>query len=275
MKPQLRILSLGAGVQSSTLALMSARGDLPRLDFAIFADTGWEPAEVYRWLDWLEGKLPFPVVRVRRPGPDLGAHSIKIATEPRYREASPPWFAREPDGALAMLPKQCSKEFKTLVIYAEVRRILGLQPRQRGPKTVMVEAWLGISTDEAHRMKPAKPKYIRNVWPLVDAGMSRRDCLRWLDDRQLPRAPKSSCIFCPYRGTAQWRDMRDNHPEDWRRAVEFDAAIRPGFHGMTGVKGCRSIKRTCPHGQSAGRRTCSARNAKGCAAYEATPLRRP
>lgn len=52
--PRLRVLSLGAGVQSSTLALMSARGDLPRLDYAVFADTGWEPARVYAWLDWLE-----------------------------------------------------------------------------------------------------------------------------------------------------------------------------------------------------------------------------
>ena len=39
----LHILSLGAGVQSSTMALMSARGDLPKPDAAIFADTGHEP----------------------------------------------------------------------------------------------------------------------------------------------------------------------------------------------------------------------------------------
>lgn len=50
------ILSLGAGVQSSTLALMAARGEVPgfpKLDCAIFADTQDEPASVYRWLEWL------------------------------------------------------------------------------------------------------------------------------------------------------------------------------------------------------------------------------
>ena len=61
-----RILSLGAGVQSSTLALMIARGELPPIDAAIFADTGWEPPKVYLWLDWLEKQLPFPVHRVQR-----------------------------------------------------------------------------------------------------------------------------------------------------------------------------------------------------------------
>lgn len=178
--------------------------------------------------------MPFPIIRARRDGPDLGEHSIRIATVPRYREASPPWFALSRNGEKSMLPKQCSKEFKTRVVYREVRKLLGLKPRQRGPKEVVVEAWLGISADEAHRMKPAEPPYIRNTWPLVDAGMTRRDCQRWMAERQYPEAPKSSCIFCPYRGAAQWRDMRDNAPEDWQRAVELDRAIRPGFHGMDG-----------------------------------------
>ena len=40
----LRVLSLGAGVQSTTLALMAAHGEIgPMPDAAIFADTGWEP----------------------------------------------------------------------------------------------------------------------------------------------------------------------------------------------------------------------------------------
>jgi len=50
----LRVLSLGAGIQSSTVLLMSLAGELPRLDAAIFADTGWEPAAVYAHLKRLE-----------------------------------------------------------------------------------------------------------------------------------------------------------------------------------------------------------------------------
>jgi 3'-phosphoadenosine 5'-phosphosulfate sulfotransferase (PAPS reductase)/FAD synthetase len=53
--PGLRVLSLGAGVQSSTMLLMACEGLIERPDCAIFADTGWEPGKVYRWLKVLEG----------------------------------------------------------------------------------------------------------------------------------------------------------------------------------------------------------------------------
>ncbi len=62
MSEPIHILSLGAGVQSSTLALMAAAGEVsPMPTAAIFADTQDEPASVYKWLDWLEKQLPFPV----------------------------------------------------------------------------------------------------------------------------------------------------------------------------------------------------------------------
>jgi len=61
----LQIISLGAGVQSSAMALMAAYGEIePMPDCAVFADTGWEPPAVYEHLDWLEAELPFPVYRV-------------------------------------------------------------------------------------------------------------------------------------------------------------------------------------------------------------------
>lgn len=232
MSVQLRILSLGAGVQSTTLALMSARGDLPRVDCAVFADTGWEPQAVYRHLEWLEAQLPFPVHRARRRGADLGDHAVAIATSDVTRTASPPWFTADPKG---MLPRQCSKEFKVRVIGQKVRELLGLRPGQRGPREVVVEQWIGISSDEMQRMKEAEQRFVRNAFPLVDLRMQRRHCLDWLRERQYPRPPKSSCIFCPYRGNEQWRDLRDNFPDDWQRAVAFDAAIRPGFFGMGGT----------------------------------------
>ena len=61
----IRVISLGAGVQSTVMALMAARGEIgPMPDCAIFADTGYEPQGVYDHLDWLETQLPFPVYRV-------------------------------------------------------------------------------------------------------------------------------------------------------------------------------------------------------------------
>src|ERR1700760_2898815 len=61
---KLRVLSMGAGVQSTTLALMAAHGEIgPMPDCAIFADTGAEPAGVYEQVEWLSSGnvLPFPI----------------------------------------------------------------------------------------------------------------------------------------------------------------------------------------------------------------------
>lgn len=229
----LRVLSLGAGVQSTTLALMAARGDLPMPDCAIFADTGWEPRRVYRHLEWLESVLPFPVHHVRREGLDLGQLAIAVARGEvsRAGAALPPWYTDHPFG---MLPKQCSKEFKTRVVQRKIREMLGLAPGERGPKGTAVHQWIGISLDEADRMKPSEVPWIRNQWPLLDLRMRRRDCEAWMAERQYPRAPKSACVFCPYSGDNQRRDMRDNAPDDWSDLIAFDKQIRPGFTDMEG-----------------------------------------
>ena len=61
---RLRVLSLGAGVQSTTLARMATHGEIgPMPDCAIFSDTGWEPTAVYEHLAWLMSPhvLTFPI----------------------------------------------------------------------------------------------------------------------------------------------------------------------------------------------------------------------
>jgi len=45
-------------------------------------------------------------------------------------------------------------------------------------------------------------------------------------EEEYPIPPKSSCVYCPYRRDAQWRDLRDNDPEGWQRALEVDRRLR-------------------------------------------------
>lgn len=221
---KLRVLSLGAGVQSTTLALMSARGDIEMPDCAVFADTGWEPEAVYQHLAWLETVLPFPVIRVKRKGPDLGELMLEVARGDRNECGNTPLIPYFVDSG--MIPKQCSKEFKTRVVAAEVRRQLGIGPGKRGPKVPTVEMWLGISQDEISRCKTNEKKYIINRWPLIEARMNRRNCITWMEERQYPKCPRSSCIFCPFHSRPEWAEMHDNAPADWKRVNEFDVAFR-------------------------------------------------
>lgn len=232
MAIKLRVLSLGAGVQSTTLALMAAHTEVgPMPDCAVFADTGWEPTAVYEHLRWLmsDNVLPFPVHIVRRAGHDLGQHALALAAGniPRKGSTPPPFYTKNPDG---MLPKRCSGEFKRDVLSRKAKALLGRRFRQG--EHAQVESWLGISTDEMQRMKDARKKWQVNRFPLVEAGMSRQDCLAWLRRHGYPQAPKSACIFCPFHRDDQWRDLLASG--DRERLIEFDRGIRAGFKGMEG-----------------------------------------
>lgn len=224
--PTLRILSLGAGVQSSTLLALSAEGVLPKVDYAVFADTGWEPRAVYAHLDRLEKEIAapagIPVLRV------ASGNIRNDALDPDHRFASMPLHILNKDGKQGMTRRQCTGEYKIKPIKKKVRELLGYSHPQRIPKGVFVEQWVGISTDEFHRAKDADVRYMRNIHPLIDMGWSRGDCNRYLSSLGLADTPKSSCLGCPFHGNAQWRQIRDASPDEWRDVVEFDAAIRQG-----------------------------------------------
>jgi hypothetical protein len=75
-------------------------------------------------------------------------------------------------------------------------------------------------------MKPARVKWIENRFPLIEARITRADCIAWFKARMYPVPGKSACTFCPYRDDHGWRDMRDNDPGAWADAVAVDRAIR-------------------------------------------------
>lgn len=221
----LRVLSLGAGVQSSTLLLMAARGDLGDVpDAAIFADTGWEPRRVYEWLDFLEEQARgvIPIHRVQRG--DLRADLMASAAGADVRFPGIPLYT-EGTGATAegKLMRQCTYVYKVLPVQAKCGELVGLRPRQRRPSTPAVELWMGISLDEVVRMKPSRERWIRHRWPLIERAMTRRDCLRWMERNGYPAPPKSSCIGCPFSRNERWRALA---PDEFADAVTVDRAIR-------------------------------------------------
>jgi hypothetical protein len=225
-----KLLSLGAGVQSSTIALMIARGELEPIDAAIFADTQWEPRAVYDWLDWLETQLPFPVYRVT-----VGSlrESIEAKqTEGGKRFVSVPWFTVNPDGKHGMGRRQCTSEFKLKPMLHEKRRLLGLLPGQRAPRgEILCETWIGISIDEVFRVKNSDEAWNVNRWPLIERRMSRGDCLAWMQRNGYPQPPKSSCIGCPFHGNRQWREIKAD-PMAWADVLAVDEMIRDPARGM-------------------------------------------
>lgn len=230
MTTTIRLLSLGAGIQSTVLALMAASGEgnLGELDGAVFADTGWEPSAVYDHLNRLEGVLAaagIPLYRVSKGS--LRDDSLN----PEHRYASVPCFVRNPDGTPGMGRRQCTSEYKLGPINRKVRELLGAAPPdyRRVPKGQSCEQWIGFSTDEIQRVSDKdRVSYITKRYPLLDLDMSRADCERWLRRHSWTSVTKSACIGCPFHGNKQWREMRDHHPDEWADACAFDVAIRNG-----------------------------------------------
>jgi hypothetical protein len=223
-KPTLRYISLGAGVQSSVLALMASRGEIkPIPDFAIFADTQWEPAQIYKHLDWLEKQLSFPVYRVSYG--DI--RKMSLDTLNGCQSPSMPVFINNAEGGI--IGRQCTQDYKIDPIYKKVRELMGYKKGQRLPKDTVVESWMGISRDEIRRMKDSRKWWVINRYPLIELGMTRHQCREWFSKHYPGRTlSRSACIGCPYRNDKEWRQMRDQDPVSWSDAVEFDHAMRSG-----------------------------------------------
>ena len=215
----LKVLSLGAGVQSTTMALMAAAGELDEMpDCAIFSDTGWEPKSVYEHLERLMKVLPFPVHIVQHG--NIREDIISELGMVEKRRVYVPWHLVRPNGEKTIGKRECTAQYKLNPIR---RKIVELNGGKR--KKGATEVWIGISMDEIFRMKPSKVQYILNKWPLIDKRMSRTDCIRWLDKHGWS-APKSSCIGCPFRSRDQWISLEK---EELKDAIEMDELIRNQF----------------------------------------------
>jgi hypothetical protein len=231
-------LSLGAGVQSSTLALMAAHGEVtPMPDAAIFADTQAEPASVYKWLDWLEPQLPFPVHRVTRG--DMTAESLLIKERKdrtgHWSKSLIPAFIENRDGSRGIMGRQCTYSYKVEQLERAARR---LGEVKRGQKKITVTQWIGISWDEIQRIKPSRVAWSQHRWPLVELRMGRRDCLKWMESHGYPKPPRSACVYCPFHSDNEWRRLRDEEPEEFARAIRFEKdlqAVKAKTENMRGV----------------------------------------
>ena len=223
MKRPLTAFSFGAGVQSTAILmlikhepqrLIDAMGELPKV--AIFADTGADMSTTYEHLERVKQTTPIPLQVVNNG-------SLAIDTHRNWSARSfIPLFTHADDGSVAMLKRKCTSEFKITPIERFLRQSAGLKKGERGNKG-QIKLWLGISTDEATRMRVNQSPTFENIYPLIELGLSRQDCYA-INAKYEQNAPKSRCYCCPY--IKDWNDIARNHPADFKKAVEFDASIR-------------------------------------------------
>jgi hypothetical protein len=213
MENFMKIISLGWGVQSFTLAAMSALGELPKVDYAIHADTIHESELTYefakRWTNWLEEK-GVKIITVTNPTGGIWPIMQRLG------QTHIPAFTKSLNKGDGQLRRSCTHRWKIV----PMRR--WIQAHRNGG---LVEQWIGISLDEYQRMKESDVKFIIHSWPLIDLKMTRSDCIQWLNSRGLEVPPRSACTFCPFHNSTEWRRIKEN-ASDWNEAVSVDNALR-------------------------------------------------
>jgi hypothetical protein len=208
-----RVLSWGLGLQSTTLGVLSALGQLPPLDLIITADPGWERERTYKILDYYkpyfeDAGIPVVILDTGNVKKEGAKDHIHI---PFWTETGAP------------LRRQCTKHFKIAPIRRYLRDWLGFPASTPPhPPPGSVEQWIGFTIDERERMSPSDIKWQVKRYPLIEMNWARWDCPPFLRSHGLPVPIKSACIGCPYRSAAEWLELREEAPEEWREAVQFD-----------------------------------------------------
>ena len=204
------IWSSGGGVQSAALAALIVRGDISKPDLAAIVDTGYEASSTWAYHDSVI------VPALARAGVTLH----RVASRD-YRTVGL-WSG---NGDLLIpaftetgkLPTFCSTEWK--------RRSLQRWAREQRPGTDCFEVWLGISLDEARRVKPTDKPWLTR-YPLIEKGLRRHNCRGLVAEMGWPAPPRSSCWMCPNHTAAEWTALKADAPDDFAKACAFEDDIR-------------------------------------------------
>ena len=236
----MKILSCGAGMQSSALHLMSCenalakiRGEppvwpqVPIYDISIFCDLGFEPP-------WVKKQVEF----LANAGHSCGV-PLAILDSPLYtdfmenfgerRTISIPWWTIKEDGHKSKMPRNCTIDYKVELISKYVRwELLGYKKGQRlrDEDKKAHEMHMGFSAEEARRCKENPNPMFVNKFPLVEMGLTRADNYAYIKDVWGLETRASACAFCPFHKNYFFKYLRENEPEQFAQVVGVDELLR-------------------------------------------------
>ncbi|GAH69579.1 unnamed protein product, partial [marine sediment metagenome] len=206
---------------------MAIKGELPKPDVAVFADTGWENPDTYNHLAWLREMAESAGIPLLTVSKGNVRDDILNAAETGCRFASIPAYTLL-KGSLGRLKRQCTEEYKITPIKQEIRHFLGVRPHDKLPSEA-VDLWVGISLDEYKRISrfTRNPKWLSASFPLTTIKpMNRNECIAWLKKNYPNRlVPRSACLGCPFKCDNEWRLVKQNNGS-WKDVVEVDNKIR-------------------------------------------------
>lgn len=237
---QLEILSFGAGMQSTALALMSCENaharrkgeqiphpQVPIYDVVVFCDLGFEPP-------WVIDQVNFTWNACEQAGIWL-----KVLRSPLYddftenfgerRAISIPWWTLGEDGHKSKMPRNCTIDYKVNAISKFIRwEVLGYKKGQRlrDEDKKAHNMHMGFSFEEKKRCKDSPNPMFVNRFPLVDMELVRADNYAYIRDVWGLETKASACTFCPFHQNYFFKYLRENLPETYKKLVGVDELLR-------------------------------------------------
>jgi hypothetical protein len=207
-----RILSFGAGVQTTAMAIMIAERKL-EVDAVVFADTGAEKPETYNYMESytkpLLNSVSVPFITVKTTVPSENGNLYDYFWERKSIQS--------------IIHRRCTDHFK-------VRPMLKII----GKKCVQL---IGFSASETSRADKTRfPEY--KQFPLIEMGMCSNDSRDLITNYGWPVPLKSSCYFCIYQHYTEWNWLKNHHPELFQKALELEAnyySRRPDMRTVYGL----------------------------------------
>lgn len=203
----LTICSYGGGVQTFGMLLMIKDGLIKKPDAVIFSDTKAEYDATYAHIEAYakpiceELNIPFYTVQFEE-GIIEGYKKTNSIPLPGFRS--------------------CTFNYKIRPIHYKLKELLGENWTRGKP---CVNSYIGISTDESQRAVPIseqKPKWVFQSYPFLELDMSRRQIIEYIEKSGYPVPIKSGCYICPYHGFKGFVDLKINHPDKYKIAVEME-----------------------------------------------------
>ena len=236
----MKILSCGAGMQSSALHLMSCenalakiRGEppvwpqVPIYDISIFCDLGFEPPWVKKQVEFLANaghSCGVPLVILDSP-----LYTDFMENFGERRTISIPWWTIKEDGHKSKMPRNCTIDYKVELISKYVRwELLGYKKGQRlrEEDKKAHEMHMGFSAEESRRCKESPNPMFVNKFPLVEMGLTRADHFAYIKDVWGLETKASACSFCPFHKNYFFKFLRENEPEQYAQVVGVDELLR-------------------------------------------------
>lgn len=235
----MKILSFGAGMQSTALALMScenafAKTDgkelpyplVPIYDIVIFCDLGLEPVWVRKQADFVRRACETAGIRYKELDAPLYQDLMRVLERSVLSVSRGGRLTKKDTNPNSHATG--TLDYKVQVISKYVRwELLGYRKHQRlrDEDKKAHEMHLGFSFEEKKRCKESPNPMFVNKFPLVDMMLERKDNYAYIKDVWGLDTKASACCFCPFHRNYFFEHLKHNEPSTYGKLLAVDTLL--------------------------------------------------